>query len=301
MMLNLWKLGSLLCFSIFVLISYQCNAYNILLLPMPSKSHFLAMLAIGKALKENGNKVYILVEKSILDEETTLKFGVDMLTYGLVGGNKDKEDLSKKMLEDSIANSKADNADFAETRKSHEKALLWNKELFHKLNALDLHLAVVDASFFIKHYVLVPHRLRIPYVLYSDTLDAGWVGTPWLPAVNQPKQLMLYQHWLERLQSFKDILHELSSYFLSERSFYNASGVASTGKESISLVTSPNFVDRVFNFLVVLYFKLFPVFSDCSERTMKEYRKYGHYRNLDDLISRLVNAKEINLFFRFSF
>ena len=111
-----------------------------------------------------------------------------------------------------------------------------------KLESQKFDLAVVDGIFVMKCVYLVPHRLRIPWVTYSDVADPFLMRAPWLP------------------------------------SFVPHSAVALTDRM--------NFVERLKNTLFSATFLLYSPFPDPPSHVLDKYRRYGSFRNLDDLMSR---------------
>jgi len=53
----------------------------------------------------------------------------------------------------------------------------------NKLHEQKFDVAVVDAIFFMKCLYLIPHRLQIPYITYSDAIDPHLLRVPWLPSI----------------------------------------------------------------------------------------------------------------------
>ena len=55
-----------------------------------------------------------------------------------------------------------------------------NGDLFGILSQVGFHMAVVDTLYFMKFFSLVPHRLGIPWVSYTDIVELWVIRVPWL-------------------------------------------------------------------------------------------------------------------------
>jgi len=77
-------------------------------------------------------------------------------------------------------------------------------------------LAVVDGIFFMKCLYLVPVRLQIRWITYSDVADPLNVRVPWLPSF-VPNTLIPYT---ERMSFYRRLLNTLKTFAFS---YYHAS------------------------------------------------------------------------------
>ena len=119
-----------------------------------------------------------------------------------------------------------------------------NEQLMKKLENLKFNIAVVDSVFFMRFSCLIPHRLGIPMVTYSDSINPWLVRMPWLPSIFSPMRM--------------------------------------------STDTNNDFTKRLSNFLTFVSFKLFPHSLDLDQSILNEYRKYGYFSSLEDIISRSI-------------
>ena len=60
--------------------------------------------------------------------------------------------------------------------------VIGDNEILNRLHEEKFDVAVVDALFFAKCFYLIPHRLQIPYITYTDSIDPLLVRVPWLPS-----------------------------------------------------------------------------------------------------------------------
>jgi hypothetical protein len=65
---------------------------------------------------------------------------------------------------------------------SCRQVVVGNEPLFERLAAAKFNLTVIDGIFFQKCIYLIPHRLGLPVVTYSDVIDPLLVRVPWLPS-----------------------------------------------------------------------------------------------------------------------
>jgi len=75
-----------------------------------------------------------------------------------------------------------------------EVCTIWtmnNDELLDSLQKEQFDVAIVDGLFFFKCIYLIPHRLHLPWITYSDILDPLTVRVPWLPSF-VPNELLPY-------------------------------------------------------------------------------------------------------------
>jgi len=110
------------------------------------------------------------------------------------------------------------------------------------LEAKQFDLAVVDGNVVTKCFYLVPHRLRIPWMTYTDMVDPLVMRAPWLP-------------------SFVPHLR-------------------------LPLTDRMSFVDRLRNTLKLAESLVYSSFPDPPSHLLDQYRRYGLFRDLDDLMSR---------------
>jgi len=60
--------------------------------------------------------------------------------------------------------------------------VIGDNEILNRLHEEKFDVAVVDVLFFAKCLYLIPHRLQIPYITYTDAIDPLFVRVPWLPS-----------------------------------------------------------------------------------------------------------------------
>ena len=78
-----------------------------------------------------------------------------------------------------------------------------NEDLMTTLQQLKFNIAVVDSIFFMKYQYLIPHRLGIPWVTYTDVIEPWLIRVPWFPSFLPMKTTRLSDRmtFLERLQN----------------------------------------------------------------------------------------------------
>ena len=78
-----------------------------------------------------------------------------------------------------------------------------NDDVLERLEREQFDLAVVDGIFFTKCVCLVPHRLQIPWITYTDAVDPLVVRVPWLPSFVSSGIFPFYNHmsFVGRLQN----------------------------------------------------------------------------------------------------
>ena len=59
-------------------------------------------------------------------------------------------------------------------------------KLLERLDKLNFDATIVDTAFFIRHPILVAHRLRLPIITYFDVVEPWLVRMPWMPSVYSP-------------------------------------------------------------------------------------------------------------------
>lgn len=60
--------------------------------------------------------------------------------------------------------------------------ILNSDQLQERLKKVGFDLAIVDGLFFMKCLFLIPHRLQVPYIAYTDAVDPLMARVPWLPS-----------------------------------------------------------------------------------------------------------------------
>jgi len=78
-----------------------------------------------------------------------------------------------------------------------------NDDILDKLELEKFDIAVVDGLVFTKCVYLLPHRLRIPWITYSDGVDPLLIRVPWLPSFVPNALLPLSNHmsFIDRLEN----------------------------------------------------------------------------------------------------
>jgi len=70
-------------------------------------------------------------------------------------------------------------------RRANEGCTLWtmhNDEILDSMKRERFDLAIVDGLVFLKCIYLIPHRLHVPWITYTDFFDPLTVRLPWLPS-----------------------------------------------------------------------------------------------------------------------
>ena len=70
-------------------------------------------------------------------------------------------------------------------RRANEGCTLWtmrNDDVLDSMKREQFDLAIVDGLVFLKCIYLVPHRLHVPWITYTDFFDPLTVRLPWLPS-----------------------------------------------------------------------------------------------------------------------
>ena len=77
---------------------------------------------------------------------------------------------------------------------ANEVCTLWtmcNDEILDRMKKERFDLAIVDGLFYFKCIYLIPHRLQVPWITYSDFVDPLTARLPWLPSF-VPHRLLSY-------------------------------------------------------------------------------------------------------------
>ena len=232
----------------------SCVSLNVLLVPMFGYSHVKSQLAFGKKLVERGNEVYMLIDGvGAKNFELKNRHGVNFVVFDQNSEvNKKTHELSNEFFNKALNGEEYDPEQIKKAlwRFSvlNEQGLLSdNERIIDELIEKKLDICVVDVSIVVKLTILIPHRLGIPYIVYSDTPDPWLIRTPWLPSIHTHYMLMFHKN-----------------YKLADYSFWN----------------------RLYNTVTYAFFKSITLFRDCSPETLEAYRKFGHFKDLDELISK---------------
>ena len=231
-----------------------CVTLNVLLVPFPAYSHVKSLLAIGKKLVEKGKQAYMLTD-AVSDKQfgPETRHGVEFIVYGRNSKKLEKmknnlKDFFTKPLEGEVYTFGELKEKFnAFTYLLEQDILIENEAMMAELMRKKINICVVDVSIVVKLTILIPHRLGVPYIVYCDILEPWLVRTPWLPSIHS-----------------HDVVIYDKNYKLADYSFWN----------------------RLYNTVTYAFFKSFTVFRDCSPETLEAYRKFGHFKDLDDLISK---------------
>ena len=90
---------------------------------------------------------------------------------------------------------------------ANEMCTVWtmrNDEILDRMKKERFDLAIVDAIFHFKCIYLIPHRLQVPWITYSDFVDPLTARLPWLPSF-VPHRLLSYTETMtfsQRLANF---------------------------------------------------------------------------------------------------
>src|SRR6218665_467634 len=195
-----------------LLFGLQCrDCYKIWLLPLFTRSHILSLTAIGDELARRGHDVHMLVINNfpLSPELTSNQSGITIIRYG-------PKDQSKAMnydaLYDNISRRSIEsNIDMItlifsvrELMKAESHGILvGNDQLFEEMTAFHYDLAVVDSIFFARYLYLIPHRLGVPWITYTDILNPWLIKVPWLPSFYSPQTVNFYgkMTFLQRLEN----------------------------------------------------------------------------------------------------
>jgi len=81
--------------------------------------------------------------------------------------------------------------------------LVDNELLMKRLEAYKFDLLVLDANFVLKCVYLIPHRLGIPFITYTDMIEPLLVRLPWLPSF-VPNSFLTYSEEMSIFQRIKN-------------------------------------------------------------------------------------------------
>ena len=168
-------------------------SYKILLFPIVQGSHILCNVAIARELGRRQHETHILIDDGYQVAEDMAveakKFNFTFVrpvrnianTDGVTAAEIAK--IAQRMVasEYPFKDYMKDSAHFLDY---HAKLLFLDNEPFiEKLKSTHYDLAVIDGFFFTKHFYLLPHRLGIPWVTYTDYPHPWAMRVPWLPSI----------------------------------------------------------------------------------------------------------------------
>ncbi|ESN93835.1 hypothetical protein HELRODRAFT_186053 [Helobdella robusta] len=167
------------------------EASGILLIPIPVNSHVGSLNVIGWALAKRGHHVHMLLDVSFKAPPGWPNFGVTYHRYGgksseVMNIEKFNQDMTMNFMDHDPKMSYVLEQSQIVNSVLHRELLTDNDELIDKLKSLKLDIAVVDCLPMINYFYLIPHKLGIPWITYTDALDPSMVPTPWLPSFYTP-------------------------------------------------------------------------------------------------------------------
>ena len=164
-----------------------CVGYKILIMPLTSsKSHVLSMTPIGIELTKRGHTAHMLLGHgfTIPSQRETLK----VFHYGSADADKImdydslQENLTRSLLEKQ-SDMKTMWPELMKMRSDESRRLLMdNDDLLEQLEREKYDIAVVDSTRTRKYAYLIPLRLNVPWVTYTDVMPAWIVRVPYLPS-----------------------------------------------------------------------------------------------------------------------
>jgi len=229
----------------------QCHGYKFLIVPTVTKSHVFSLTKIGEELMRRGHQVHILISVNYpqpSDRMFELTSSLHVERYGFSKGGEDSLDYDAKMegFTRAMLDKKTEMKEMLPKLMkmiANETILLLNDndELIDRLVKEKFDMAIVDSIFFMKYYYMIPLRLGIPWVTYTDFMPAWITRVPYLPSFVP-----------SRVTQYTDRL---------------------------------TFKERFINTIVNIAFPIYLGVSEPSEEVVKNYRKYGNFSTMDDLIS----------------
>jgi len=88
-----------------------------------------------------------------------------------------------------------------------------DEDSLNKLHEEEFDVAVVDGIFFMKCLYLIPHRLQIPWITYTDMVDPILVRVPWMPSF-VPSAISPFSDNMTFFERWKNVLYSFSFTFI---------------------------------------------------------------------------------------
>ena len=164
------------------------SGFKILLITLPASSHLFSLTIIGQELVNRGHEVHLLVDEDFELSADLMSNSSKIVIhrYGSESGVKlDFKALTANVTHTFMMSKEADMKQhlprvMGTTELQCKRMLSKNEALFEELKRVKFHMSLVDSLFFIKCFYLLPHRLGIPWVTYTDFIEPLVVRVPWL-------------------------------------------------------------------------------------------------------------------------
>ncbi len=199
----------LMCFANLL---WEIKAFNILLFPFPWKSHIAQLATIGQALYNRGHELSIVLPPSYPDVASFENTFYDLIQYRIK--DPDLYGMDRNRLE--TLNEEFISMSPLEEFRAHIDGFvqfcsnpLSDQELFRKLQKKQFDLAIVDAFVGSRCYLVLLHRLGIPYVSFSTQYEPWVLRNPSLPSFTPfflAHDFTERMDFWERVQNFLTIL-----------------------------------------------------------------------------------------------
>lgn len=193
------------------------NSLRFLLVTFPIQSHASCMTSIGLGLSARKHDVHFFyAEGNPLPSSLRATQDIKVELYKrpsldpespAFDFNQIFDQMTRMILEGKASIREV--FDFVGTYTSREcrTILMQNDVLLDRLRDMRFDLVVLDGVFFAKCLNLIPHRLQVPWVSLTDTLEPALVRTPWLPSfVSNP-----IMPFTDRMNFFQRIQNTLMS------------------------------------------------------------------------------------------
>jgi len=179
-------------------------------MPLPAgKSHVIAMTPIGNELTKRGHTVHMLIGRGfhVPFQQETLK----VIYYGSVATEKSldydafQENTTRSFLEKKTDMKSMFPLMVKMADDEARRLLVDNENLLEQLDEEKYDLVVVDSLFFMKYAYLIPLRLRVRWVTYTDSPPPWLVRVPYLPSF-VPGEMVAYTDRMTFSERFANTL-----------------------------------------------------------------------------------------------
>ena len=174
----------------------RSSSYRYLTIPIPMKSHAADMAAIAAQLVRQGHDVtFLLPDKFPVpndlreagkDESMGDRIQIERYERPALGKPLDFDEafetLTRMILENRSSQEEVWKFVNSLTGVEGIRLFMHNEDLFKRLTQRHFDMAVVDSFPMIQFLCLVPHRLRLPLITVSDSVNPLLVRVPWLPS-----------------------------------------------------------------------------------------------------------------------
>ena len=160
-------------------------ASRVLLLAAQQVSHVMEQVVVGEVLVERGHQVYALMDSKYPKLSLMEQAGITPILYEEPEGAptllKIIENMEAEVFDFTVDKFKIF-GDIMEVSNEVCGRILHNKALMRQLESLDFDLVLNDGFLLHPCLLLIPHTLKVPYILMSSGLPDLFIGNPVLPS-----------------------------------------------------------------------------------------------------------------------